>query len=122
MSQKTAGRQLGSQLLYESWSRRSVSDLVAWDYGRGGLMEFIRRIGPDPHLDESGGPTDTPNAGGCPDIWEIESGDIVVIGRRITQDVRGLLPDGVSCGPDEEVIVFPRGQLARASEAISTLR
>lgn len=85
-------------------------------------MEFIRRIGPDPHIDDSGDPKPTPQADGCPDIWELGDGSIAIIGGRATKDALSALPEGVSCGPDEEMIVFPREQLVRASEAISQLR
>lgn len=81
-------------------------------------MKMMRRIGPDPHVD--GDPT--PAASGCPDIWELDNGDIGIIGVRITHLRDGTLPDGVSCGTDEEIVRFPRQQLIRASDAIAKLR
>jgi len=60
---------------------------------------FLRRLGPDPH-----------NKGlrtyaclGCPDIWELETGDFAVIGTDITGDAHSL-PPTASCGPDERIV------------------
>ena len=72
---------------------------------------FKRRIGPDPHAD--GGPG-TANASGCPDIWELEDGSFAVIGLDVTAKLRGLLPVGASCGPDEQIVILPRSTLTNA--------
>ena len=80
-------------------------------------MEFVRRIGPDPHA--KGGKT--PGANGCPDLWELDNGDIAVIGRRATADFIDRLPATAGCGADEEIVVFPRAQLIAARDAISNL-
>jgi hypothetical protein len=77
-------------------------------------MEFLRRLGPDPH--EGGQPT--PNLSGCPDIWELGSGDFLVIGRNLTGNVSGALPATASCGPDEAAVVIPRAMLVRAKQDI----
>lgn len=87
----------------------------------GTILNLIRRIGPDPHLDDEGGPQQTPFASGCPDLWEVENGDILIIGRKVALPELGSLPKGVSCGDDEQAILFPRAQLIRASTAISSL-
>lgn len=72
-------------------------------------MEFTKRIGPDPHqLNSYGVPDKTPNASGCPDVWELDNGDIAVIGRRETTNLSSRLPLTAGCGPDEEIVVLPR--------------
>ena len=74
---------------------------------------FLRRIGPDPH--EGGARTYA--CGGCPDIWELESGDFAVIGT----DISGLaetLPPTASCGPDERIVRIPRKTLVLAKNDI----
>lgn len=76
-------------------------------------MQFIKRLGPDPH--ESG--TKTPGCRGCPDIWELGSGDFAVIGADIT-DMAVELPDSASCGPDERIIRIPRKTLVLAKPDI----
>lgn len=81
-------------------------------------MDFKRRIGPDPHA----GGKNTPSASGCPDLWELDNGDIAVIGIRATHELIDRLPESAGCGPDEEIVVFPRDQLIAASGAIRELR
>lgn len=74
-------------------------------------MDFVRRIGPDPHA--SGDPT--PAAKGCPDVWELDSGDIAIIGIEQTDGLAGLLPGTASCGPDERIVIVPRGIFTAAA-------
>ncbi len=74
----------------------------------------LRRIGPDPH--ENG--SQTRALEGCPDIFELENGDFAVIGQEATSKVKPHLPPGASCGPDERIIVIPRGTLVRAKSHI----
>ena len=59
----------------------------------------------------SAGPT-------CPDIWELDNGDIAVIGREHTADYTGRLPDGVAIGSDERLVVIPRRMLIAAKPDI----
>ena len=75
---------------------------------------FIRRLGPDPH--EAG--MQTPALRGCPDIWELENGDVAVIGRDITAEAIGQLPAGANCGPDERIVLIPRRTLVLAKPDI----
>ena len=74
---------------------------------------FIRRIGPDPHA----GGAMTSGCYGCPDIWELDSGDFAVIGADIT-DLTGKLPLSASCGPDERIVRIPRKTLVLAKADI----
>jgi hypothetical protein len=79
-------------------------------------MELVRRLGPDPHDGR-----ETPSASGCPDLWELDNGDIAVIGIRATRELLHRLPPTVSCGPDEEIVIIPRAQVRAASADISNL-
>lgn len=54
----------------------------------------------------------------CPDIWELENGDIAVIGRDLTGSLGTRLPDGVSISPDERLVVIPRRMLIAAKADI----
>ncbi len=54
----------------------------------------------------------------CPDIWELANGDIAVIGRDLTQSLGRNLPDGVSIGSDERLVVIPRSMLIAAKPDI----
>jgi hypothetical protein len=54
----------------------------------------------------------------CPDIWELANGDFAVIGRDLTAALGGRLPDGVSIGPDERLVVIPRTMLITAKTDI----
>ncbi|MER5772808.1 hypothetical protein ABT144_00635 [Streptomyces sp. NPDC002039] len=54
----------------------------------------------------------------CPDIWELENGDIAVIGRDLTTPLGARLPDGVSISRDERLVVIPRSMLIAAKTDI----
>jgi len=75
---------------------------------------FLKRIGPDPHAN---GAT-TVAANGCPDIFELTSGDFAVIGIDITDSAKSKLPATAGCGPDERIIFIPRNLLIGAKSAI----
>lgn len=75
--------------------------------------KFKRRLGKSPQ--ELGHTTDTPD---CPDIWELENGDIAVIGRDLTTSLGGDLPAEVSIGADERLVVIPRDILIAAKPDI----
>ena len=64
---------------------------------------FLRRIGRSPQdLDiTKAGPT-------CPDIWELDNGDVAIIGRDITDAYHDRLPGGVAIAGDERLVVIPR--------------
>ncbi|MGV9388510.1 hypothetical protein ACWDQL_05165 [Streptomyces olivaceus] len=74
---------------------------------------FKHRLGKSPQ--ELGHTTDNPD---CPDIWELENGDIAVIGRDLTQPLGSKLPAGVSVGADERLVVIPRSMLIAAKPDI----
>ena len=71
---------------------------------------FLRRLGPNPHLHG----TQTPALKGCPDLFELKSGDFAIIGRDITPEALSQLPPDASCGPDERIVVIPRTTLIAA--------
>ena len=77
-------------------------------------MNFIKRIGPDPHAN---GAT-TAACQGCPDIWELGNGDFAVIGIDITDAAAPKLPPTAGCGPDERIIRLPRNLLVNAKRDI----
>lgn len=54
----------------------------------------------------------------CPDIWELEDGDIAVIGRDLTDSLGTRLPDGVSISLDERLVVISRSMLIAAKADI----
>lgn len=82
-------------------------------------IEFKRRLGQDPHTlpeaIENGG---SAALQGCPDVWELENGDFMVIGIRKTLELKNRLPETVSCGPDEEIVIVPRYILVNAKKDI----
>jgi len=75
---------------------------------------FLRRLGPDPHLNGA----QSAGLKGCPDIFELETGDFAVIGKDITDKAIGQLPASASCGPDERIVVIPRRTLIGAKPDI----
>ncbi|MGC4867457.1 hypothetical protein ACLQ3B_18735 [Micromonospora sp. DT53] len=82
-----------------------------WEADR--TASFSRRLGKSAaELGESGGTTT------CPDVWELSNGDVAVIGRDLTDVLAARLPDGVSVGADERVVVIPRSMLVAAKPDI----
>jgi hypothetical protein len=61
---------------------------------------------------------DSTSATTCPDIWELSNGDVAVIGRDLTTAYAGRLPDGVSVGADERLVVIPRNMVVAAKPDI----
>lgn len=77
-------------------------------------IEFSRRLGPNPHANGA----QTPCLEGCPDIFELNSGDFALIGRNITAEAAKQLPPDAGCGPDEAIIWIPRKTLILAKRDI----
>ncbi len=75
---------------------------------------FKRRLGPNPHA----GGARTAALEGCPDIFELASGEFAVIGRNATAELKAKLPADASCGPDECIVVLPRKTLVLAKSDI----
>ena len=74
---------------------------------------FLRRLGPDPHANGA----QTAAAQGCPDIFELESGDFAIIGPDISH-LADKLPASARCGPDEKMVRIPRKTLVLAKPDI----
>ncbi|WP_433228555.1 hypothetical protein [Actinomadura formosensis] len=76
------------------------------DHGAG----FQRRLGKTAaEVGDSRTSTD------CPEIWEMDNGDIAVIGRDATSAYTDRLPPGVSIGPDERLVIIS-GRLLSAAK------
>jgi hypothetical protein len=77
---------------------------------------IAKRLGPDPHAngEKSAG------CSGCPDIFELNSGDFAIIGIDETEVIRPHLPASAGCGPDERIVRLPRNVLIRARSDIPT--
>lgn len=74
---------------------------------------FLRRLGKSAHeLGTTGG-----NAS-CPEIWELDNGDVAVIGTDLTASYRERLPGGVSIDPHESLVIIPRSTIASAKADI----
>jgi hypothetical protein len=82
-----------------------------WDANPAALFE--RRLGKSPkELGNTDGATD------CPDIWQLDNGDIAVIGRDLTAAYRSRLPEGVTLAHDERLVVIPGNTLSAAKDDI----
>ena len=75
---------------------------------------FLRRLGPNPHLNGA----QSAGLRGCPDVFELETGDFAVIGKDITAEAISQLPQDASCGPEERIVVIPRKTLIGAKHDI----
>lgn len=51
----------------------------------------------------------------CPDIWELDNGDIAIVGRDMTMVFADRLPSDVRIGVDERLVVIP-GNMLRAAK------
>jgi hypothetical protein len=74
---------------------------------------FLRRLGKSSH--ELG---QTSGDASCPDMWELDNGDVVVIGTDLTEAYGARLPDGVSVDPGERLVVIPRATILAAKADI----
>lgn len=72
-----------------------------------------RRLGKSAH--ELGA---TAGNGSCPDIWELDNGDVAVIGHDMTAAYQARLPEGVSVDPGERLVVIPRATIVAAGPDI----
>jgi hypothetical protein len=76
---------------------------------------LIRRWGRSPH--DSGDSTSSGDTS-CPDIWELDNGDVAVIGVDMTATYRSRLPSGASVDPGESLVVIPRSTILGAKADI----
>ena len=82
-----------------------------WD--ADSAANFLRRLGKSAHeLEVTGG-----NAS-CPEIWELDNGDVSVIGTDLTTNYAGRLPAGVSVDPGERLVIIPRSTIVSAKTDI----
>lgn len=77
------------------------------------LASFSRPLGKSSH--ELG---QTSGDGSCPDVWELDNGDVAVIGADLTASYEARLPDGVSVDPGERLVVIPRATILAAKADI----
>ncbi|WP_255955035.1 hypothetical protein [Streptomyces odontomachi] len=83
----------------------------AWEADPSALFE--RRLGKSAaELGNSDGHDE------CPDIWQLDNGDIAVIGRDLTTAYASRLPQGVAIGCDERLVVIPGNMLSAARSDI----
>ncbi|MFD7500637.1 hypothetical protein [Streptomyces sp. NPDC059850] len=54
----------------------------------------------------------------CPDIWQLDNGDVAVIGRDLTSVYADHLPSDVRIGQDERLVVIPGVMLSAAKRDI----
>jgi hypothetical protein len=79
---------------------------------------FARRLGKPPSMIEIDGNGESPSKThqGCPDMWELDNGDVAVIGRDLTESYSGRLPDDVGIDTDERIVVIPRATVVAAKK------
>jgi len=76
-------------------------------------VNFRRRLGKSPQ--ELG---NTVGQSECPELWELDNGDVAVIGTDLTSAYTGRLPDGVGVAPWERLVVIPRSAIISAKADI----
>ncbi|WP_413116000.1 hypothetical protein ACK1X7_32085 [Streptomyces sp. CY1] len=75
---------------------------------------FMRRLGKS--AKELG---TTKDEDGCPDIWELDNGDIAIVGRDLTDAYTAHLPADVTIARDERLVVIPGSMLRSAKPDIA---
>lgn len=75
---------------------------------------ILRRLGPHPHANGAL----SKGASGCPDMFELKTGDFAIIGLDATEKLIEALPSDASCGPDERIVIIPRTTLVLAKPDI----
>ncbi|WP_431887415.1 hypothetical protein [Nocardiopsis alba] len=55
----------------------------------------------------------------CPEIWELDNGDVAVVGRDATDRFRDRFPEGLTVGPDERLVVIPGALFLSAMKDIT---
>ena len=76
-------------------------------------VNFRRRLGKSPQ--ELG---NTTGGSDCPELWELDNGDVAVIGTDLTSAYAGRLPAGVGVSPGERLVVIPRSAIVSAKADI----
>jgi len=61
---------------------------------------------------------DTRDNRGCPDIWQLDNGDIAIVGRDVTVAFADRLPADMRSSADERLVVIPGNMLAAAKPDI----
>jgi hypothetical protein len=74
---------------------------------------FLRRLGKSAH--EFG---DAFVDASCPDIWELDNGDVAVIGQDATASYSPRLPAGVTVDEGERLVIVPRNMVLSAKPDI----
>jgi hypothetical protein len=89
------------------------SSVVTKKWEAKSSASFLRRWGKSSH--ELG---QTSGDGSCPDIWELDNGDIAIIGSDLTAAYETRLPNGVSVDPGERIVIIPRQTILAAKADI----
>lgn len=55
----------------------------------------------------------------CPGIWELDNGDVAVLGRDVTSRYRDRLPPDARLAADERLVVIPGNMLKSVIPDIS---
>ncbi|MCK4730962.1 MAG: hypothetical protein KAT65_00760 [Methanophagales archaeon] len=80
----------------------------------GEQIKIKRRI--SAHPADLGITSTTQPSAVCPDIFETESGDFVIIGSDVTSDVGKEIPEDAVISKGERVVLIPRVLLLSAFE------
>ncbi len=76
--------------------------------------QFKRRLGKT--AAELGG---SRTSNDCPDIWELDNGDVAIVGRDVTAAFADRLPPDVRIADDERLVVIPGFMLSAAKPDIA---
>lgn len=55
----------------------------------------------------------------CPEVWELDDGDVAIIGRDATRLLASRMPPDVGIGDDERIVVIPGRQFRSTVEDVT---
>lgn len=76
-------------------------------------MKLVRRVSDPPERTKK-------SRGGtrCPDIWETDSGDYVMIGEDVTDKIKSSLPEDTQFSNSERAVLIPKVVLDSARKRL----
>jgi hypothetical protein len=76
-------------------------------------MHTIKR-----RMSPAGGVSNSSGRKSCPDFFELEDGNFILIGKDITDVMRNSLPEDAACGNEEKIVLIPRALIVSAKDNI----
>lgn len=77
-------------------------------------MKLVRRLS-----DEPASLRMSRNGNRCPDVWETDTGDYVIVGQDVTAELGSQFPADTELDTNEKVVLVPKAVLESAIKRIN---